>query len=242
MASRASGAESTEFAPDVAVRTRCGSMFPGQRELGRIVIKDCSGPLDRRMARLARLREPRGRMVGIGRLLEIWKMAGGTRRSEPRELSAYVAARTCSGRVLTGQREFRGVVVKYGSCPLRRRVTGFAGLREARRDMVRIGRLLEVRQVAGRASCSESAELTADMATCARCGSMFSGQRELRGIVIEHRPCPLRRCMARFAGLRKARRRMVGIRRLLEVRQVAGPACGAKSAELAADMAASTCG
>jgi hypothetical protein len=86
--------------------------------------------------------------------------------------------------------------------------------------MIRIRRLLEVRQVAGGTSCAQSRELAANMAARAGRRCVFPGERKLRRVVIERRSVPLRGRVAGFASGRESG--VVGILRSLVVRQVAG--------------------
>jgi len=127
-------------------------MFPGERELRRIVIEDRARPLRRRMARFASLREASRRVVWIGRLLEVRQMARRTSSAESGVFPADVAGGAGNRRVFAGQWEFRGVVVERGSGPLRGGVARFARGREA--GMARVlGRLI-LWQMASRTSCS----------------------------------------------------------------------------------------
>ncbi len=133
------------------------------------------------------------------------------------------------------QRKACGIVVERRTGPLRCGVARFAGLRELRRNVVRVGRGLILRQMARRTSRPEPTELTADMATRAGRRGVLARERESRCVMVECRPCPLRRRVARLASLRKARvARILGC---LIVRQVAGGTCGPQPAELPADMA-----
>ena len=215
-------------------------MLPCEWEPRRIVIERGSGPLRRRVAGFACLRE--ARMARILRSLIVREVARRTRRSESSEFSGHVTARACRRGVLPGQREPRFGVIKLRSLPLDGRVAEAAVLREPRGDVIRIRRLLELRQMTSRALRSKACELSADMTTRAGSGRMLARQRELcGGVVIEHCPSPLRRGVTRFTRLRETRRGMIRIRGLLEIRQVAGRTGCAQSRELAASMAARAC-
>src|SRR5690348_2373151 len=104
-------------------------MLAGQRESGGVVVECRSGPGCRRVAGLARLREPC--VARVLRALIIGQVARGTSGPEPSVFPAYVTAGAGRRRVLAGQREFRGAVVEDGPGPLRRRVTCLAILRES---------------------------------------------------------------------------------------------------------------
>ena len=109
-------------------------------------------------------------------------------------------------------------------------VTLLAGLREARRDVIRIGRALEVFQVAGNAGRVRAGQVVVviDVALRALHPGVRAGQREAGGRVIEGGAGPRRRAVALLAGLRESGTDVVGIRGALEVLQVtahAGRVC-----------------
>ena len=85
-----------------------------------------------------------------------------------------MAAGAGGRRVLARQRELCIVVIELRPRPLRRVVAEAAILRESRCSMIRIRRLLELRQVASDAICAQSGELTADVTACAGGGSVFA--------------------------------------------------------------------
>ena len=163
MASGTGRPESIEHVANVAICARGRSMFTRQREARRVVIECRARPLRGRMAGLAGLREFRSDVIRIGRRLIPRKMARGTCCSESAELSTNVAARTCGRCMLPCEWEPRRIVIERGSGPLRRRVAGFACLREAR--MARILRSLIVREVARRTRRSETSEFSAHVTT-----------------------------------------------------------------------------
>jgi hypothetical protein len=116
------------------------------------------------------------------------------------------------------EREFRGVVIECRALPLSGVVTRFTRLREPR--MGWILRILIIRHVTRRTRRAQRRELIVHVTRRARDRRMLARQRELRCVVIERRPGPLRRRVARFARLRETRRRVIRTRRLLEVQQV----------------------
>ncbi len=86
-------------------------------------------------------------VIGVGRGLEILHVAGRADTRGQTIVSIHVALRTLQGDMRAGQRESSGGVIE--SCvPGCRRMTGLAGLREARLHVVRIARSLEIFQVA----------------------------------------------------------------------------------------------
>ena len=117
----------------VGMASRAGDrrVLAGQRELGRVVIKNRAEPLGRAVARLAGLRETRGDVVRSCRLLIIRQVAGHAGRRQRRVLAVGMASRARDRRVLAGQRELGRIVIEGGAQPLRGVVTGLAGLRES---------------------------------------------------------------------------------------------------------------
>ena len=85
-------------------------------------------------------------------------------------------------------------------------MAGVAGLREVRRDVVRIGRVVEVRQVAGHAGGAGQAVVIADVAVGAqpRRDRVQTGQSEARGRVVERAVGPQHRVVAVLARGREA--------------------------------------
>lgn len=98
------------------------------------------------MALLARLRKVLRDVIRIGRALEISQVARGASRGRQIVVIVDMAIDALTGRdrVHPRQRETGGVVVKRGAEPRRRAMALLAGLWEACRHMVRIGRALEI--------------------------------------------------------------------------------------------------
>ena len=124
-------------------------------------------------------------------------MAGDARSREPGKHVVFVALGTrCDTDVSPGQRELRLCgVVERRALPIRRCMAQAAVLREACRDVVRIGRAVEICQMAGDASGRESGEHVVFVTLGTRCDTdVSSGQRKLRPCgVIERRALPIRR-------------------------------------------------
>jgi hypothetical protein len=77
-----------------------------------------------------------------------------------------------------------------------------------------------------------------DVALGARDLRMRAGESELRsGVVVKRRTEPINRRMAQGAVLREAGGIVIGVRRLIDVRQVTPDAGGRRVAELAANVA-----
>lgn len=213
-------------------------MLAGKREFCFPVVKLRALPLRRGVASDAVLGESRSRVLRTGRFLKVRHVAGCAVAGNTGKLISGVTLYAGYGNVLSRQsKPGGGAVIESGAGPLRRVVTGFASGGEARGRVVRICRLLEVRQVASGAGGAQSGVLAAHMAGGARGGGMFAGQWEARCAVVEGGAGPLRRGMAGFARRREARRSVVRVRGLLEFGQVASGAGGAQSGELSAHMA-----
>ena len=121
--------------------------------------------------------------------------------------------------------------------PLRGAVAGFAGLWESRRDVIRARRRLELRQMAGHASRRQCRVLVVHMAGRAGYRSVFAGQRELRGGVIEDRSRPLRSRVAERTVLREASGDVIRIRGRLVFCKVAIDAGCSQAREFTSHMA-----
>ena len=136
------------------------------------------------------------------------------------------------------QREYRLRMIEGRRLPRGSGVARFAELRVARFHVVWVRGLVVVRQVTAHALGRSTGEFIVDMALRALHWDMRPGQRELRGgIVIEFRTRPGRRRMARRAILREFSGRMVGIRGLVEVRQVAARALSRQRFEVVVHVA-----
>ena len=122
----------------------------GQREFGgRIVIELRALPLHRRVAERTILRETGSHMIWILRVVEIGQVARHAGRGQTSKDVILVAVGACDRPVGTHQRELRGrVVVELRTLPLHRRVAERTILRESGGHMIRILRVVEVRQMA----------------------------------------------------------------------------------------------
>jgi hypothetical protein len=204
------------------------------------VIKRCGGPRRGVVALRAILGKARGHMVRIGRALEILQVAtdaGGVRSGEV-VVPVDVALRALDRGVGSRQREASTAVIKSRVVPGTRVVTLLTARRKAGLYVVRIGRAVEVLDVAGRAIGRGSHKLPVDMALGAGHADVRSGQRELRErIVVKRCRIPRAAVVAGLAGGGEAGlsvRRIVG---LVEIRQVTADAGGRCASELPADMA-----
>lgn len=126
------------------------------------------------------------------------------------------------GHVGTGQREFRGVVIKGGSSPARGGVAKRAIRRKSSGNVGRVVGPVEVRLVAGNAGRRRVVVVVAGVALCAGHGGVLAGERVMRvERVIEFCIRPIGR---RMAGRAVARQAELHVRRIvggIEIRIVA---------------------
>ena len=117
-------------------------------------------------------------------------------------------------------------MIECGACPGRCAVALLTSLRESRTDMVGIRRALEIFQVAADASRVRAGQVVIPVHVALRAlqRGMRAGQREAGSRVIESRAHPRGRAVALLAGLRESGLHMVGLRRALEIFQVAAGA------------------
>lgn len=145
-------------------------------------------------------------------------------------------------RLAVTRREGRVLrVIKSRPGPGRCVVAGLAGRREKLRlrRVARVRGVVVVRLVAADAGRRQCGVVAVDMAIGAlsRGHRMGSGQGKRRIVVIEGGIRPDRRVMAQLALLRESRSDVIGIRRALEVFQMARDACGAVQTVVVIDVA-----
>jgi len=138
---------------------------------------------------------------------------------------------------MRARRDREPSVIEGRSAPGRCRVAGSASGRESSRDVVRIRRRIVDCFVAAVAIFRRSLVDAIHVARGARHRSMFPGEREGGGAVIEYGTRPLRGAVASFASLREARGHVIGTRGRLELRQVARDAGGGQRRVLVVHVA-----
>ena len=197
---------------DVAVgaQPRRHRVHPGQSETRGRVVELAIGPQGRVVAVLAGGRESGCRVRHrSGRIVVIGLVAGNAGRHRDAVVVVDVAinARARRHHVIAGQREASGVVIEGRIQPGRRGMAVLAGLREIRRDVVRIVGVLEVRQVAGHARGAAQGVVVVDVAVGAepRRHGMQAGQSKTGRGVVEHAIGPQVRVVALLAGGRESR-------------------------------------
>ena len=121
-------------------------------------------------------------------------------------------------------------------------VAGLTGLREAAGDVIGIRRSLEIAQVATHTGGARQVVVVVDVAVQAdpwRIGVRVC-QRKAHGRVIKCRRLPGAGVVTRLAGLREASGDVIGIRRGLEIAQVARDTGGARQVVVVVDVAIET--
>lgn len=157
------------------------------------------------MALLAGLRKAGLSVIGSGRALIVLQMAtdAGGGGEVVVVVDVTVGTDTRGSRVRTGEYETGGGMVKGRIQPRSRVVTLFASLREVRADVVRIGRALEILQVARDACSICQIVVVVDVAFAAlsRGDRVHAGQGKTRQVVIEAGIRPRRGVVALLTGL-----------------------------------------
>jgi len=171
------------------------------------VIEGCGLPSRSVVTNLASLRKSAGDMVGIRGPLEVLQMArhAGIGSQVVIVIDVAISASSRRHSMLAVERKPGAVVVELRVRPVAGVVALLAGLREVRSNVIRIGRALEVVQVAGHASCAGQVVVIVDVAVGA--GTWRHGvqarEREPRAVVVELRVRPVAGIVALLAGLRE---------------------------------------
>ena len=121
-------------------------------------------------------------------------------------VAIHMALRALHAAVRAGEREAGGRMIEGGRRPGGRRVALLASLREARGNVIRIRRALEILQVAADTSRIGAGQVVVaiHMALRALHAAVCAAQREARGRVIEGGARPGSRSVALLASLREA--------------------------------------
>jgi hypothetical protein len=216
------GAESGVDAAGVAVLAGESNVRASQRELGSVVVELGARPLDCGVADRTVGRESGGNVIRIRRCLVLRQVTTRARGRSACILSAYVTRCARRADVRSSQRELRiGVVIELRASPLHSRVTGLTSRRECRRYVIRVRCLLVVRQVTRDAIGRCASKLAVHVTLRTLHIDVCPRKSEARGRVIEFGTGPLHGRVARLASGREAGRNVIGIRGLLEVRQMA---------------------
>jgi len=153
------------------------------------------------VARLAGCREVRSDVVRIGRAVVIRHVAQVARAAGQVVVVVDVALGALQVRMTSGQRKAHGIVIEARRLPRGCVVAELAGLRDVRRHVIGIGRLLIIRKMASAAGCRRALKVVPGVAGIAGQRSVHAGQREA-GIlqVIEVNAEPVVESMTLLAG------------------------------------------
>jgi len=199
-----------------------------EREAGGRVVKRGVAPRSRRVALLAGGREAGLHVIGIRRAVEVGLMAGDASRVGAGQIviAVHVALLALHRRVRAGQREAGGRVIERRGAPRRGVVALLAGGGEAGLHVVRIRRFVEIRLMAGHASCIGAGQVVVvvDVALLALHRRVRTGQREARCRMVKGSARPRRGVVALLARGGEPRLHVVGVGRIVEVRLMAGNA------------------
>ena len=189
-------------------------MHTGEREPRTAVIKRGIQPTGGVVALVAGLREIRTHVARIGCSLIVLQVTSHACCGVEAVITVDVAvsAGARRNRVQSSQREAGAGVIECCVHPVCGVVALVAGLREVRRDVIRVRRALEVLQVATDASCRIQSVIIVDVAISAGAWRhrVQASQGEPRGGVVEFPIGPLRRIVTLLASGRESR---VGHRR-----------------------------
>lgn len=241
MAGDTSAGRPSEDVVGMALGAADRGVRPGQRKLGaRGVVELSPLPLRRGVAQRAILREAGRDMIGVARVVEAAQVTGDAGGGGSGKLVVLVAQRAGCGGVGSGQGKMSGrVVIELRARPLSCRVAHGAKLGEPGENVIRIGRFVEIGEVAGDAGSVQAGKLIADMASLTVDVGMRSGQGKPGAGVIELGAFPLCRGVTDPAVLGKSRRGMIGVARVIERAQVTGDASGGGPGKLVVFVALS---
>lgn len=165
-------------------------------------------------------------MIGVFGILVIGLMAAIAFRRGTPVASVRVALCAIESSMWAHKRIPRGVVIERRPGPGGRIVAIRAVRREAGCPMIRCFRVVVIRLVAGKTIGRRALVAAVRMAEVAGDGTMGTGQRESRGIVIECPGFPIRCRVTLLTGGRKARCGMVRCLRAIVIILVTGVAIG----------------
>lgn len=153
-------------------------MCPGELEARRRVVERGGLPCRGAMAALAGLRKSVLHVIRIRGALEILEVARDAGGAGQVVVPVDMTLRARGAGVRSGQREANQIVVKRRRRPGGGGVTGLAGLRETELHVVRVLRLLEIRQVATDAGGRRALIFSAQVAGGTVEGGVRPGKRK----------------------------------------------------------------
>lgn len=143
-------------------------------------------PLCRGVATRTIRREPRGHVVRVGGLVEVFQVAARAIRWRVGELIVHVALVAGHIHVRASQRELRrSIVVELCPCPRRSRVAHSASRRKTGCAVIWIHGVVEILEMAAGAVGRDGGIVPAHMALRARHADVRPGQGKLRQIMVE---------------------------------------------------------
>src|SRR5262249_19653443 len=202
----------------------------------RVVVRRWT-PANCGMADLALLRNSSRHVIRIRCALVIPQMASDARCAGEIKVPVGMALLTWQLGVPSGQGESDGIVIEVRWLPCRCRVAHLASLRNSQGQVIRIGGLLIIGQVATNAGRRSPLVPPADMASDAIQGGVHACQRESCGRVIELCPEPMVDGVALLTLDWKGGRRMLGGGRLLISFLMTGVALNRQTHELTDGLA-----
>lgn len=189
------------------------------------------------MALLAGLREVCLHVIRAGRTLEVLQVAADARDICDVVVVVDVALRALQSCMRSRKWESTVRVIERSRLPGCGVVASLAGLGESLLHVIGIICVLEILQVATHARRIRQVVVIVDVALRALHGGVRAGQSESHCTVIEAGGNPCRRGVTLLAGLRESRLHVVGIRRALEIFQMAAHAGCRRTFELIIDVA-----
>lgn len=205
-----------------------------RREPG--VIEGCVEPIGRVVASCASSRESRGHVIWIVRSRVIALVTAIAVGWNGCVVVVHVTARACNARVRAGQREASVVVIERRRRPSCSVVANVALLRESYGCVIRIVRVLEIRQMTRHAGGIGQLVIAAGMALAALDRRMGAGKGPAGRGVIKRSRIPVVGAMTQLARLRKSERDVTRVVRVLVILQVAADAGGGSKVVIAVGM------
>ncbi len=169
----------------MARRTLLAGMCARQRKSRPAVIKHSTCPRRRAVTNCAILREAGCNVIRICCVVVARLVTGCATRRQTVVLAAAVARRALLAGMRSCQWEATRSVIKHGPCPRGCVVTNRTILRETRRNVIRIGRVVVARLVTGYATRRQTVVLPATVASRALLACMCARQRKARRSVVK---------------------------------------------------------
>ncbi len=227
-----------EHIVDMATGTCHGHVRACKREWRVVVVENCPRPGHRCMAGVAGGGKTGGRMLGVGRGIEVFDMARITVGRQRREVVVHMTGGASQARVRPGKGERGFGMVERGWYPCHRGMADRAISRKSGRFVIRIRGGVIRAHVARRAVGRSSRKLTVDVALRALQGCVRTGEREFgEGGMVKRGVGPVDGRVTHATVAREARLDMIRIGSGHKFLLVAGVAICRRSLEFVVDMA-----